>query len=87
VSPIGTLAPTLAPTSSELGGDSRVSSPAPQHAELGGRNAGTYQVPPNVQEIGAGTSTGGITRPPQRQSGLVDMSGAPMSDEYHHELP
>jgi hypothetical protein len=87
VSPIGTLAPTLAPTASELGGDSRVSSPAPQHAELGARNTGTYQVPPNVQEIGPDTSTGGITRPPQRQSGLVDMSGAPMSEEYHHELP
>lgn len=88
VSPIGTLAPTLAPTSSELGGDSRVGSPAPQHAELGGRNTNTYQVPPNVQEIGPGTSTGGITRPPQRQSnGVVDMSGAPISEEYHHELP
>jgi hypothetical protein len=83
VSPIGTI-PTA---SSELGGASRISSPAPQHAELGGQNRGSYQVPPNVQEIGA--SSGGITRPPagqQRQSAL-DMSGAPMSEEYHHELP
>lgn len=83
VSPIG----TLPPASSELG-DSRIGSPVPQHAELGGQNGGSYQVPSNVQEMGA--SSGGITRAPgaqQQRPATMDMSGAPMSDEYHHELP
>lgn len=80
---------TGAQTSSELGGDTRVNSPALQHTELGGQNRGSYQIPAHVSEIGGGSSTGGITRAPaaqQRQTGATDMSGAPMSEEYHHEL-
>jgi hypothetical protein len=57
--------------------------------ELGGTNRGSLNVPPGMQELGA--STGGINQRPvggQRTGPgqYVDMSGAPMSDEYHHEL-
>lgn len=52
-----------------------------QVSELGvGRNG----PPPNVQEM---SGTGGIApaRTPVRQS-AVDMSGAPMSEDWRHEL-
>jgi hypothetical protein len=58
--------------------------------ELGGNNRGSWNVPPGVQEMSGGT--GGVTRRPvggARQSAgqWVDMSGAPMSEEFHsHEM-
>ncbi len=55
-------------------------------SELGGTNRGSWNVPPGVQEMGG--STGGITRRPVGGAGQsadqwVDMSGAPMSEEFH----
>jgi len=58
--------------------------------ELGGANRGSLNVPQGVQEMSA--STGGINRRPVGGSRTgagqwVDMSGAPMSEEFHsHEL-
>lgn len=58
--------------------------------ELGGTNRGSWNVPHGVQEMSA--STGGIKRRPVggSRTGVgqwVDMSGAPMSEEFHsHEL-
>jgi hypothetical protein len=64
--------------------------PAQTGVEAGQR---TSYVPPaagNVQEMSGSAATGGIARRPvQRQGqGGFDMSGGPMSEEFHgHELP
>jgi hypothetical protein len=63
----------------------------PSVNELGGENRGSYQMPPNVQEMSA--STGGLGRRPvggprpQAAQPQLDMSGNPMSENWnHHEL-
>ncbi|KAK0124467.1 hypothetical protein ONS95_009419 [Cadophora gregata] len=70
-------------TVNELGTHSEVN-------ELGGENRGSWNVPPGVQEMGGGqSSSGGIARRPvgggTRRS-QVDMNGAPLSEEFRHEL-
>lgn len=77
VSPQGPGTGTYMGTASELGG---------------GENRPSYQAyspPPQAHEMSGGAATGGIVRPQVgRQQPDVDMSGAPMSDNYrHHELP
>ena len=80
VQPVGPQGPgtgTHMNTASELGG---------------GENRASYQAyspPPQAHEMSGAAATGGIVRPQVgRQQPDVDMSGAPMSDNYRqHELP
>lgn len=64
---------------------------APQVPELGGTNQAAYQVPPNVSELGTASMAASLATqaPARRPVGgrqQFDMSGAPMTDEYRHEL-
>ncbi len=77
LSPQGTGTSAYMATASELGG---------------GENRASYKAyspPPVAHEMSGSAATGGIVRPQVgRQQPDVDMSGAPMSDNYrHHELP
>lgn len=92
MSPLGGLSPGQTPPRvqsppgqgygqfNELGGENRVN-------ELGGENRGSWNTPLGVQELGAGgNASGGIPRRPVNTRGNFDLSGAPMSEEYRHEL-
>jgi hypothetical protein len=93
--PVSLQAPSPPSNYNELeqGEDRRTSTVSPLlRQELFADNRGRYaQVPQGLPPQEMSASTGGVNRRPvggsARQSAGFDMSGAPMSEEYHtHEL-
>jgi hypothetical protein len=74
----------------ELGGESRplykAYSPPPQEQSVGDRRYQAYSPPPSEEEVIA--RTGGIGRGDlgRSLSPGVDMSGAPLGEEYHGDV-
>ncbi|KAH8815867.1 hypothetical protein F5884DRAFT_198324 [Xylogone sp. PMI_703] len=76
--------PGVPPTSQQFGPQN------PHLSELGGTNHGSYQVPQGVSELATPSMSANLAaqpgQHPHSRPQQVDMSGAPMSEVYHHEL-
>ena len=82
--------PPVSPNSPGASSMSHPTSPTPAPSELSGQQAGYSAYDPNRRSPGPQelNGTGGIARRPVGQDAAraTDMSGAPMSENYPHEL-